>query len=120
MSATSPIHRQKSRSSPGGDQPGPGPLGIRSALSRLPGIGPKRAAALEERGIATVGDLLFSFPARYLDWRQLKPLHEVLPGETAAVTGRLSALSERPMRGSRWRRLLSGWLQDGQGARLRI
>jgi len=95
-------------------------LPIGTPLSSFPGIGPKRAAALAELGLFTAADLLTAFPSRYLDWRKLKALHEILPGETAALSGRLTALSERPMRGSRWRRLLSGWLQDGQGRRIRV
>ena len=95
-------------------------LGIASALSELAGIGPKRAALLAQHGLTTVADLLLAFPSRYLDWRQIKVIHDVLPGEVATVAGRLAALSERPMRGSRWRRLLTGWLQDGQGGRIRV
>ncbi|HEV3114668.1 MAG TPA: hypothetical protein VGY99_29625 [Candidatus Binataceae bacterium] len=95
-------------------------LGIASALSELAGIGPKRAALLAQHGLATIGDLLLAFPSRYLDWRQLKVIHEILPGEVATLAGRLASLSERPMRGSRWRRLLTGWLQDGQGGRIRV
>jgi len=91
-----------------------------SSLSEIPGIGPKRTAALRERGLATAGDLLLNFPSRYLDWRHLKPIRDVLPGEIATVAGRLSGLAERPMRGSRWRRLLTGWLQDGQGGKIRV
>src|SRR5690348_2654269 len=77
-------------------------LTVASPLSDIPGIGPKRAAALRERGLATAGDLLLNFPSRYLDWRHVKPIGEILPGETVTVAGRLSGLNERPMRGSRW------------------
>src|ERR1700720_2005161 len=91
-----------------------------SPLSEIPGIGPKRAAALRARGLATAADLLLNFPSRYLDWRHLKPIRDVLPGEVVTVAGRLSGLAERPMRGSRWRRLLTGWLQDGQGGKIRV
>ncbi len=96
------------------------PFDASGALSQLPGIGPKRAALLAERGIVSVEDLLLTFPSRYLDWREIKAIHEIIADETAVLAGRLVNLNERPMRGSRWRRLLSGWLQDGQGARLRV
>ncbi len=95
-------------------------LGIASALSELAGIGPKRAALAAQHGLATIGDLLLAFPSRYVDWRKIKVIHDILPGEVATVAGRLASLSERPMRGSRWRRLLTGWLQDGQGGRIRV
>ena len=95
-------------------------LGIASPLSELAGIGPKRAALLAQRGLATVGDLLLAFPSRYVDWRKTKVIHDISLGETAAVAGRMISLSDRLMRGSRWRRLLTGWLQDGQGSRIRL
>jgi ATP-dependent DNA helicase RecG len=97
-----------------------GRLSIATPLSQLAGIGPKRAGLLAERGLATIGDLLFAFPSRYLDWRKTKVIHEVSSGEVATVAGRLTSLNEHPMRGSRWRRLLTGWLQDGQGGRIRV
>ncbi len=50
-----------------------GTLGIESPVAAMAGIGPKRAAALEARGIATVGDVMFHLPARYQDWRERTP-----------------------------------------------
>ncbi|SRR5579875_186429 len=96
------------------------PLTPGSPLSTLAGIGPRRAATLAALGLTTVADLLMAFPVRYVDWREIKGVHEIVAGEIVTVAGRLTALSERPMRGSRWRRLLAGWLQDGQGRRLRV
>ena len=37
-------------------------LEMQTPLNALSGVGPKRAAALADRGIATVGDLLFNLP----------------------------------------------------------
>ena len=76
----------------------------------MAGIGPKRAAALEARGIVTAGDLVFHLPARYQDWRERTPLEDLRAGNVVVVEGDLGKISERPMRGSRWRRLASGWL----------
>ena len=45
------------------------PLEMQTPLSALSGVGPKRAAALADRGIATVADLLFNLPLHYQDWR---------------------------------------------------
>jgi ATP-dependent DNA helicase RecG len=95
-------------------------LELDSPLSQLAGIGPKRAALLRQRGLITAGDLLLTFPSRYTDWRKSTPIAEVITGTVATIAGRLSNLSERPMRGSRWRRLLTGWLQDGNGGRIRV
>ena len=76
----------------------------------MAGIGPKRAAVLEARGIVTAGDLVFHLPARYQDWRERTSLEDLRAGNVVVVEGDLGKIFERPMRGSRWRRLASGWL----------
>jgi ATP-dependent DNA helicase RecG len=85
----------------------------------MAGIGPKRAAALEARGIATVGDLIFHLPVRYQDWRERSSPKDLRVGNIVVVEGDLGKISERPMRGSRWRRLASGWLNIG-GRQIRV
>ena len=85
----------------------------------MAGIGPKRAAALEARGIATAGDLIFHLPARYQDWRERSSAKDLRVGNIVVVEGELGKISERPMRGSRWRRLASGWLNVG-GRQIRV
>ncbi len=85
----------------------------------MPGIGPKRAAALAERGIATIADALFHLPARYHDWRVRTPIPDLQPGVTAIVEGVLEGLTEHPMPGARWRHLVAGWLRSPAG-RVRV
>jgi ATP-dependent DNA helicase RecG len=89
-------------------------------VADLQGVGPKRAAAMAERGILTLRDLVFHLPSRYQDWRGLTRLAELAPGATVTVAGELGKVSERPMRGSRWRRLASGLLTELGGARVRL
>src|SRR5271156_5359916 len=96
-----------------------GTLRIESLVASMAGIGPKRAAALEARGIATVGDLVFHLPARYQDWRARSSAKDLRAGNIVVVQGELGKISERPMRGSRWRRLASGWL-DVAGRQIRL
>ena len=55
-------------------------LSLETSVVTLSGIGPKRAAALADRGIATVRDVIFHLPSRYQDWRHLTPLSAVVPG----------------------------------------
>src|SRR6266481_383404 len=96
-------------------------LAIRTdtAVASMSGIGPKRAAALEARGIANVGDLVFHLPARYQDWRERSSTKDLSVGNIVVVEGELGEISERPMRGSRWRRLASGLLNvDGRQIRV--
>ncbi|HVA79665.1 MAG TPA: ATP-dependent DNA helicase RecG [Candidatus Binataceae bacterium] len=89
-------------------------------VSCLPGVGPKRAAAMAERAIRTLRDLLFHLPARYQDWRVLTPIAGLAPGATVTVCGELGKIAERPMRGSPWRRLASGMLTEQGGAKIRL
>jgi len=101
------------------DARGAKPLQLTTPVASLPGIGPKRAAALEARGIATAGDLIFHLPARYQDWRHRTSSKDLRRGVMAVVEGDLGKIVERPMRGSRWRTLASGWLDVG-GHRIRV
>ena len=101
------------------DDRGAKPLQITSPITGFPGIGPKRAAALEARGIVSAGDLIFQLPARYQDWRERTSAKDLRAGVIAVVEGDLGKIVERPMRGSRWRSLASGWL-DANGRRIRL
>jgi len=86
----------------------------------MAGIGPKRAEALNARGIISVEDLLFHLPARYQDWRDRRPIAQLEAGTIAVVEGTLSNVRERPMPGARWRRLVTASLTDAAGAQLRL
>ncbi len=95
-------------------------IGLKTPISSMAGIGPKRADALEAKGIRTVEDLLFHLPARYQDWRERRRIAELQPGSIAVVEGVLSGVRERPMPGARWRRLVTASLTDAAGAQLRL
>jgi ATP-dependent DNA helicase RecG len=96
------------------------PLRPDTPIAALAGIGPKRAAALANRGIATLLDLVLHLPARYQDWRERASLAALAPGMTAVVEGDLGVIKERPMRRAPWRRLASGWLTGEGGAQIRL
>jgi ATP-dependent DNA helicase RecG len=95
-------------------------LEMQSPVGALSGVGPKRAAALSDRGIATIADLLFNLPLHYQDWRIRTPLAELRPGTAAVVEGKLVSVKERPMRGRRWRRIATGSLEGPDGSRVRV
>ncbi len=95
------------------------PLRLASPVAGMHGIGPKRAAVLAERGIVTASDLMFHLPARYQDWRERTPAGDLRLGKNAVVEGELGKITERPMRGSRWRRLATGWL-NADGLQIRV
>ncbi|MGA8368248.1 MAG: ATP-dependent DNA helicase RecG [Candidatus Acidiferrales bacterium] len=58
---------------------------LNNPVKYLRGVGPQRAAFLEERGIATVGDLLSYLPFRYEDRIRFTPIAEMVPGQTHSV-----------------------------------
>lgn len=58
---------------------------LNNPVKYLRGVGPQRAAVLEERGIATVGDLLSYLPFRYEDRIRFTPIAEIVPGQTHTV-----------------------------------
>ncbi len=96
------------------------PLTLRTPIASMAGIGPKRAEALNNKGILTIEDLLFHLPARYQDWRDRRTIAQLEPGTIAVVEGTLSGVRERPMPGARWRRLVTASLTDTAGAQLRL
>ncbi len=59
---------------------------LNDPVSVLPGVGPKRQAALISLGLETVGDVLFYFPFRYDDL-QVKSLAEAADQEKLTIKG---------------------------------
>ena len=66
-------------------------IALNTPVKYLKGVGPQRAAALEERGIATVGDLLSYLPFRYEDRIRFTPIAEMLPGQVYTVLAEVGA-----------------------------
>jgi ATP-dependent DNA helicase RecG len=60
-------------------------IALTNPVKYLPGVGPHRAAALEERGISTVGDLLSYLPFRYEDRIRFTPIAEIVPGHIHTI-----------------------------------
>ncbi|MCL6575949.1 ATP-dependent DNA helicase RecG [Kyrpidia sp.] len=65
----------------------------------LPGVGPRRARALESLGIRSIGDLLYHYPFRYEDLRLRRP-GEWEDGRRVAVEGTVAG-KPRVSRGGR-------------------
>ena len=82
-----------------------------SPAGTIPGIGPRRVAALAAAGITTLGELLCYYPRRYLDRSICTPIAELekLVGQQGTVGGTITAT--RVERGSRTR--LRVQLSDG-------
>jgi len=62
---------------------------LNTPIQYLKGIGEKRAQALKNAGIVTIGELLQYYPRRYLDRSNITPIGKLRPNETATAVGRI-------------------------------
>ena len=58
----------------------------------LKGIGPKIAYVLNKLGIYTVGDLLYYFPRKHVDYSTRTRIRDLEPGETTTVFGNIRSV----------------------------
>ncbi len=95
------------------------PAYAETALARSPevlaGVGPKTAAALARRGLASVGDLLFHLPTRWDDRRQLVSIAELEVGRRATFVATVCASGFAHRRG-RHPRIFEALVEDATGA----
>src|SRR5260370_221178 len=68
-------------------------------LRYVKGIGPKKAEALAKAGFESVDDLIYHFPGRYLDARQLVPLRDLRKFLRQPVSVRGKVLSAKLLPG---------------------
>jgi len=89
----------------------------RVEVSRLEGVGPKRAEALASVGIETVFDLLTHYPRRYIDRTKEARIADLHVGEVASVLARVERISSRPLggRGRGRRVMVEAFVSDGSG-----
>ena len=66
-------------------------IALSNPVKFLRGVGPQRAALLEERGIITVADLLSYLPFRYEDRIRFTKIAEIVPGQVCTVFGEVGA-----------------------------
>ncbi len=79
-------------------------------LTSLKGVGPKTAARLASRGIASPRDILFLLPRRYDDRRTVTPIAELTPGERVVTAGTVSRVR---LYGRPWKQIMELELVDG-------
>ncbi len=60
-------------------------------VTRLKGTGPQRALALADRGLKTVGDVVFTLPRTYEDRRTQRKISELEDGLLAVISGTVVA-----------------------------
>jgi ATP-dependent DNA helicase RecG len=73
-------------------------LQLTTSIGCLKGIGPKRRLEFEKNGLKTVEDLLYYFPFRYEDRRELRLIVSLKPGETALISGSVAATETKRTR----------------------
>jgi ATP-dependent DNA helicase RecG len=66
-------------------------VALSNPVKYLRGVGPNRAAALEERGIQTVSDLLSYLPFRYEDRIRFTPIAQAVPGQVHTILAEVAS-----------------------------
>ncbi|MDH5541389.1 MAG: ATP-dependent DNA helicase RecG [Nitrospinota bacterium] len=69
-------------------------IDISTDIQFLKGVGPKRAENLLRLGLRTVGDLLFHFPSRYEDRRNLLTIDKLEEGKIQTVKAKIAEAKE--------------------------
>jgi len=77
-------------------------LELNTAVQYVKGIGPRVAAALEQKSVATVEDLLYYLPFRYEDRQNPRAIDELVPGEMATVIGEVRGSGLFRTKGGLW------------------
>jgi ATP-dependent DNA helicase RecG len=84
-----------------------------TSIQYLKGVGPVRAAAFGRLGVATVEDLLYHVPHRYLDATSVTPVAKAVVGRDVTLVGRVVSKGVLPTR--RGLRIFRAVLQDASG-----
>jgi len=82
------------------------------AVAYVKGVGPKRAAALDQLEIHTFRDLLYHFPRRYLDRSTITSISQLQVGSAATIVGKV--VSQNAVRSFR-RAFFQVDIQDASG-----
>ncbi len=73
-------------------------MDLTASVQSVKGIGPRRATALKQDGIETVGELLLHLPLRYEDRREVTPIGSLAAGTKACVRGVVAVVALRRAR----------------------
>jgi ATP-dependent DNA helicase RecG len=84
-----------------------------SPIQYLKGVGPQRAALFEKLGVKSVRDVLFYFPRRYIDARNVTRISDIGIGEKVTLVGQVLAKDVRRVR--RGGKVLSILVSDETG-----
>ncbi len=88
-------------------------LALDTPVQFLKGVGPRRAEAFQRIGIATVEDLLYHVPHRYLDATSVTPIEKAAVGSDVTLVGRVVSKAVVPTR--RRLRIFRAVIRDTSG-----
>lgn len=86
---------------------------LSKSINTLPKIGPKYTELFEKLEIRTIEDLLYHFPFRYDDFSVVKPIAELLEGETVTIEANLDKIDNIFTRNHK--KLTKADISDGSG-----
>ena len=92
----------------------PDPDGLRQSVTIIKGVGPVMADKLAKLGIENLCDLLHTFPHRYDDYTLMKPIQELVYGETVTVIG--TVWETRAQRTRNNQTIIRATINDGTGS----
>ena len=73
-------------------------MDLAAPVQFVKGVGPQRAAALTELGVAAAEDLLYHIPLRYEDRRSFARIADLQPGMKVSVSGTIAVAGLRRAR----------------------
>jgi ATP-dependent DNA helicase RecG len=94
--------------------PEPAGVGPDAPLTVLRGIGPKQAENLQRLGLRTMGDTLYFFPRRYVDYSAIKTINQLEFGQEVTVLAVVWEAYNKRIQGGR-SSMLKCILRDGTG-----
>ncbi len=86
-----------------------------TSVTSIDKIGPKYAEKLKQLNIQTLGDMLYHFPKRYVDYSALKPINKLKYGDKVTVIGSVQSIYKRSVKSGRTQ-LVEAIISDGSGA----
>jgi len=88
-------------------------MNLNTPVGKLYMVGPTYARRLKRLGIETIGDLLYHFPFRYIDYSLISPIKLAQPGEIITVKGKIVSLHNEYT--SRGKKIQKGIIADSTG-----
>jgi len=74
---------------------------LETPIENLPLIGPAYAKRLKRLAIVSLGDLLYHFPFRYIDYSLVSPIGRLQAGETVSIRGEVISIKNEYTRGGK-------------------